>query len=80
VGVDVVLLARQWIVPVVVAVPAAMACHWASAAVSGPPIVAILVGTLTAVLTFALPLSRRFVRSLAELRAAAPTATPLKGD
>ncbi len=71
VGVDVVLLARQWLLPLAVAGPAAVACCWVCSSVSGPPVVVLLAGTTTALVTFALPLSRWCLRSLTELRTAA---------
>jgi O-antigen/teichoic acid export membrane protein len=77
VGVDVRLLARQFVVPLAAALPAGLATAWVCRAVEGPPFVVLLAGGATAVLTYALPLRRWCLRSFAALRSAStPVETP----
>ncbi|KQW48831.1 hypothetical protein ASC77_08875 [Nocardioides sp. Root1257] len=81
VGVQVGLLARQWVVPFAVAVPAAVATAWTVRTVPGPPFVVLVAGTLTALVTYVLPLGRWSLRSLAALRSESSIEpTPARGE
>jgi PST family polysaccharide transporter len=74
-GVDVLLFLRGAVVPVLTAVPAVLVCSWIGGLDANPWLL-LVVGVLAALLTYALPLSRWWLRSVDQLRR--PTASVLE--
>ena len=74
-GVDVVRFFRGCVFPVLAAVPAVVVCSWIGG-LDADPWLLLAVGVLAALLTYALPLSRWWLRSVDQLRR--PTASVLE--